>query len=254
MRRSGRTRLIAVLPLLLLLSSCTEPVVNLDEPEAVDSCQWLVPIAIELVNDYVYTLEEADLGATAGNPALLPDDILELNVRGHELDVRVADLDCDAVVINDAVVGAIEGLESDDPVVRVFLDSVRGGIVAPLLPTQGDWLFESGTVAGGELLPVEDHPVTLTIEHDSASGFAGCNGYFYPVTLADGVWKWIEGTQTVIEVTCVDEEGAELEQVMGVESAYLRGFELIAAYALQGETLVLTGDGVEFRFVRSAGD
>ena len=61
MKRSGRTGLIAVLPLLLVLTSCTEPVVNVQEPEEVDSCEWLVPVGIELVNDYVYTLEEVDL-------------------------------------------------------------------------------------------------------------------------------------------------------------------------------------------------
>ncbi|MDJ0663541.1 MAG: hypothetical protein QNJ75_03200 [Acidimicrobiia bacterium] len=254
MNRSGRTGLIAVLPLLLLSASCTDPVVNIEEPEEVDSCEWLVPVGIELVNDYVYTLEEVDLGATQGDPELLPEAIIALNLRGEELDKRVAELDCDAVIINDAIAVATAGIESDDPVIRVFLESVRGGIVAPLLPTQGDWVFQSGTIAGGELTPVPDHPITLTIERDSASGYGGCSGYYYPVQLADGLWSWAEGAQTITELICTDDDGEELADVMDAELTYIRAFELIATYALQGETLVLTGDGVELRYARSAGD
>lgn len=254
MKRSGRTGSIVVLPLLLFLASCTEPVVNVEQPEEVDSCEWLVPVGIELVNDYVYTLEEVDLGATQGDPEKLPEAIIALNLRGEELDRRVAELDCDAVVINDAIAVATAGLESDDPVIRVFLDSVRGGIVAPLLPTQGDWVFRSGTIAGGELLPVPDHQITLSIARDAASGFAGCNGYFYPVQLADGVWTWADGAQTITELLCTDADGQVRTDVMAAERTYIRGFELVAAYALEGETLVLTGDGVELRYSRSAGD
>ncbi len=254
MKQGGRTGLIAVLPLFLLLASCTEPVVNVDEPEEVDSCEWLVPVGIELVNDYVYTLQEVDLGATQGDPELLPEAIIALNLRGEELDRRVAELDCDAVIINDAIAVATAGLESDDPVIRVFLDSVRGGIVAPLLPTQGDWVFESGTVAGGEFLPASGHPITLNITHDAATGFAGCNGYFYPVQLADGLWSWADGAQTITELLCSDDDGQESTEVMNAERTYIRAFELVASYSLDGEVLVLTGDGVELRYVRSSGD
>jgi len=254
MRRSGRTGLIVVLPLVLLLASCTEPVVNVEEPEEVDSCEWLVPVGIELVNDYVYTLEEVDLGATRGDPELLPEAIIALNLRGEELDRRVAELGCDAVIINDAIAVATAGIESDDPVIRVFLESVRGGIVAPLLPTQGDWLFRSGTVAGGELAPMPGHAITLNIEQGAASGFAGCNGYYYPVRLANGIWTWAEGAQTITELLCTDDEGEELNDVMNAERTYIRAFELVASYALDGEELVLTGDGVELRYTRSTGD
>jgi heat shock protein HslJ len=195
-----------------------------------------------------------DLGATRGDPDLLPEAIIALNLRGEELDKRVAELDCDAVIINDAIAVATAGIESDDPVIRVFLDSVRGGIVAPLLPTQGDWVFQSGTVAGGEFLPVPGHPITLSITRDSASGFASCNGYFYPVRLADGVWTWAEGAQTLTELLCTDEDGQELTDVMNAERTYISAFELVASYSLAGEALVLAGDGIELRYVRSAGD
>ncbi len=251
MRRSGRTSLLAVLPLLLL--GCTDPVVNLEEPEEVETCEWLLPVAIELVNDYVYTLEDMTIGATGGDTDALPPEIVTLNARGEQLDSRAAELDCDIVLINEAVVAAIDGLESDDPVVRVFLESVRGGVIAPLLPTHGEWLLEIATIAGGTLVPLEEHPISLTLERDSASGFAGCNGYFYPVRLADGIWTWTEGAATITELACTDDVGATDAEVMRVEQAFVDAFELVAAYALDGDTLILTGDGVELRFARSAG-
>ena len=123
-----------------------------------------------------------------------------------------------------------------------------------MLPTQGEWVLESATVAGGILEPVADHPITLLVEREAASGFAGCNGYFYPVMLADGVWSWVEGAATITELLCVDENGVTRDDVMAIEDGFIRAFELVASYELVDEALVLAGDGVELRFVRSAGD
>lgn len=254
MRHSGRVVLIAVLPLFLFLTGCDTQVVNLEQPEEVDSCALLVPVGIELVNDYVYTMAEADLGATGGDPSLLPAPLVELNERGEELDARLRELDCDVVAINASIADATAGLQTDDPLIQVMLDSLRGGIVAPMLPTQGEWVLESATVAGGILEPVADHPITLLVEREAASGFAGCNGYFYPVMLADGVWSWVEGAATITELLCVDENGVTRDDVMAIEDGFIRAFELVASYELVDEALVLAGDGVELRFVRSAGD
>ena len=94
----------------------------------------------------------------------------------------------------------------------------------------------------------------MTLERDSASGFAGCNGYYYPVGLADGLWTFTEGTATITELLCVDEEGAEQSAVMRIESEFIGGLEQVVSYSLATDDLVLTGDGVELRFARSAGD
>lgn len=214
----------------------------------VDSCDQLVAVGIELVNDYVYSLEEADLGATQGDPDKLPAALVSLNIRGEELDARIVELDCDAVAINQAIVDATTGIESDDPVAAAFLESVRGGIVAPVLPTYGEWLLESGTVIGEPLAPIDGQPITLIIERDAASGFAGCNGYYYPVSLADGLWTWAEGTPSVTDLSCGDEPTAVIE----VEAEYLQGLAMVARYALVDGDLILTGDGVELRFVRDS--
>ena len=85
-----------------------------------------IPIGIELVNDYFYTLEETDLGPATLDPAAMPESIIALNARGADLDRRAVELGCDLDEINAAIVAATAGLESSDPVVNVFLDTVRG--------------------------------------------------------------------------------------------------------------------------------
>lgn len=238
-----------VLPLLLFAAGCLGPNVDLEQPLEVDTCDQLIEVGIELVNDYVYTLEETDIAATEGDPERLPTSLVSLNLRGEELDSRIVELDCDAVVINQAIVDATEGIESDDPIVAALLESVRGGIVSPILPTYGEWQLESGTVAGEALIPDPDHPITLIVERDAARGFAGCNGYYYPASFADGVWSWPEGTSTTTELACDDANG----EVAATELAYLAGLQRVAGYELIDATLVLTGDGVELRFVRDPG-
>lgn len=255
MKLSGRTITMTVLPLLLGAVACTGPVINTEEPEEVDSCEWLIPIGIELVNDYVYTLPEIDVGATGGDPSLLPPEIAELNARGADLDARAVELGCDSGTLNREIADATAGIESDDPIVEVFLESVRGGVVAPVLPVHGEWEFQSATVPSGELEPVTDHQITLIIDDTSASGYAGCNGYFYPVDLADGSWVWAEGTATITELSCIDEDGNERTQVMEIEAAFIEALARVGTYELtEGAVLVLSGDTVELRFLRSAGD
>lgn len=252
MRGSGRIVFTAVLPLLLFVSACTGPDFDVEAPLEVDSCDQLIEVGIELVNDYVYTLQETDLGETRGDPEQLPTPLVALNLRGEELDARIVELDCDAVAINQAVVDATAGLESDDPIVAALLESVRGGIVSPVLPTYGKWQLESGAVTAEPLALDPENPISLVIEREAVSGFAGCNGYFYPASLVDGVWSWPEGTATVTEQNCEDDDDSA--DVMATETAYLKGLEAVARYSLLDGTLILTGDGVELRFTRDAGE
>jgi len=249
MRGSGRIFLGVVLPLLLFAASCTGSKFDFEQPLDVDTCDQLIEVGIELVNDYVYTLEETDLAATEGDPERLPTSLVSLNLRGEELDARIVELDCDAVAINQAIVDATKGIESDDPIAAALLESVRGGIVSPILPTYGEWQLVSGAVAGEPLSPDPDHPITLIVERNAASGFAGCNGYYYPASFVDGVWSWPEGTPTTTELACEDANG----EVAATEQAYLAGLRMVAGYELIDATLVLTGDGVELRFVRDGG-
>jgi hypothetical protein len=117
-----------LLPLFFFGAACDDPVTVVveAEPEEVETCEWLIPIGIELVNDYFYTLEETDLGPATLDPAAMPESIIALNARGADLDSRAVELGCDLDEINAAIVAATAGLESSNPVVNVFLDTVRG--------------------------------------------------------------------------------------------------------------------------------
>lgn len=237
---------MGVLSLFVLFTACTDPVVNLEEPAEVDNCERLIPVGIELVNDYVYTLAETDLGATAGDAGLLPTSLVALNSRGQELDVRAADLNCDLDVLNRRIVESTAGIESDDPAVKAFLETVRGGVVAVASPIHGAWLLDSGLEA------VSGYPITLEIDEEAALGSAGCNGYYKPVVLSDGVWTWGEGAATITELMCLDDLGEPLTDVLSAEVAYMGAFDSVVAYSLDGDVLVLTGPAVELRYVRAS--
>ena len=254
MNGSGRRSTKWLLPLLLLLAACTEPVVVIEEPAEVETCEWLIPVGIELVNDYVYTLAETDVGAARGDATQLPTSILALNARGEELDRRAAELECDLGELNEAISNATEGIDSTDPVVRVFLETVRRGAIGASSEQFGVWVFVEGTVGEAVLAPVDGAPITLMIDGVSAGGETGCNSYYYPVSLNRGAWSWDEGSATITELPCLDDEGAEDSAVMGAEEAYVAAFELITAYTVDGDTLVLTGTDIRLRYIRSDGE
>lgn len=129
MNSSGRKLWLRFLPLLVLLAACTDPAVVIDEAADVDTCEWLIPVGIELVNDYVDTLPETDINAAVDDPDLLPTPIVALNARGAELDRRAVELSCNIEELNAAIAEATASIESSDPVVQVFLETVRAGVV-----------------------------------------------------------------------------------------------------------------------------
>jgi hypothetical protein len=253
MRSSGRKTFGGLLPLLLLLAGCTEPVVELEEPAAVESCEWLVPVGIELVNDYVYTLEESDLGATGADPALLPSSLVALNARGEELDRRAAELDCDLAEINAAIVAATAGIESEDPEVKFFLETVRSGVVERS-GLYGEWLLIEGTMGGSPVAPLPDWPATLLVDEEAAQGSSGCNGYYFPLLTEDGEWVPDDTrSATSTELMCVDEAGAPNTALADFERTYLLMLETIDDYIVAGDTLTLYGPDVELRYTRRPG-
>jgi hypothetical protein len=68
------------------------------------------------------------------------------------------------------------------------------------------------------------------------------------------VWSWPEGTATVTELLCETGDEEDSVDVMATETAYLAGLEAVARYTLTEGTLILTGDGVELRFIRDSGE
>lgn len=249
---------MGVLPLLLFLSACTDPVINLEEPAEVETCDWLIPVGIELVNDYVYTLLETDLGVTGGDPAGLPTSLIALNLRGQELDVRADQLECDLDVLNQAIVEATAGIDSDDPVVQTFLETVRGGVVS-VTPVYGEWRFVDGVMAGVPVTFVPAFPILLTIDVDAIRSEAGCNVYGYPVNLDGGRLEWVDGPVTITDALCLNDDGTRNTALIDTEEAYVQALLTIDGYSVEGFSLTLTGPEVELRFISetqpdSAGD
>jgi hypothetical protein len=245
----GRTYLTALLlPLALVVTGCTEPVVVIEEPEEVETCEWLIPIGIELVNDYFYTLQQVDLGPSQGDQALLPDEVLALNARGANLDERAAELDCSLEDINKAVAAATVGLESTDPVVSAFLETIRSGVATPASgdgPPSGTWELATGMTADGGLEPAEEQAITLVVDGDGVGrGSTGCSQYTLTGVAAAGTWP-IEG----IEVTAEPCPSTAYEVA---QEAYLDALLSVRDYAVEADLLILTGStdsGVELRFV-----
>lgn len=245
MKCSGRRASKALLPLFLFATACTKPVVYVEEVAEVETCERLVPVGIELVNDYVYTLEETDLGPTGGDPDKLPASLIALNARGEDLDRRAAELDCDVVELNAAVAEATAGLESSDPVVQALLETVRSGVVAipggGALP--GEWVFVEGASDGAAIEPAPGQAITLTIDETGvASGSTGCGEYDRIGSAEGGLWY-----NEALEQTAGACPSAAYAQA---EDAYVVALSAVEGYVVEGDDLVLSGPGVELTYSR----
>ncbi len=113
--------------------------------------------------------------------------------------------------------------------------SAPGGTV----DATGAWRLVEGTVGGAPILLDDQWPVTLTIEGTQIGGRAACNGYGGRVVVEGGVVRFGEIGRELI--------GCEAP-VMATESAFLQGLEGVRQASMDGEILVLAGDGVGLRF------
>jgi hypothetical protein len=247
MNGSGRRSITGLLPLLLMLAACTEPVVVIEEPAAVETCERLIPVGIELVNDYVYTLEETDVGAAGGDASQLPTSIMALNARGEELDRRAAELECGLDELNQAIIGATEGITSSDPVVQVLLETIRRGVVGGRKgagSAVGEWQFVEGSVFDEPILLAPEQTITLVVDDNGiGSGSTGCNEYTIGPAAAAGVWP-VQGF-VVTDGPCPSASHA------AGQDAYLDAFLLVTEYVVGDESLELSGPSVNLYFSRT---
>ena len=107
----------------------------------------------------------------------------------------------------------------------------------------GPWQLVAGTVGGSAFTLPPDAPITLVVEGSEVSGRSACNQYFGEFTIVDGAVTLggLGGTEMACE-----------EPIMSLEAAYLSGLAKVESARMDGETLVLTGEGVELRFERPA--
>lgn len=107
------------------------------------------------------------------------------------------------------------------------------------LTMDGAWVLTAATVDGATLLLDDQYRVTLTIDGSEISGRAACNSYGGAVSIGEGTFSAGELVQT--EMAC---EPA----VMDIESAFMKGLVGVTGWARSGETVSLTGEGVEYTF------
>ena len=124
-------------------------------------------------------------------------------------------------------------------VVTAFLLAGCGEPAEPA-SIEGAWQLDAGTLDGDPIPFVDGFPFTLTIDAETASGTAACNGYGGSYTTEDGGITFSEFGATAM--ACVPEE------TMASESAYLEALTRATTVTVTADTLTLTGDGVELSF------
>lgn len=102
-----------------------------------ESCDDLVEVGVLFVRNMVHVLEAGvPIGVLTGEEEA-PPEVDALEEVGRELDARVARLGCVVGDLNAEIVAEVEDIESDEPVVALFLDIVRSGVIDPLPPSTG---------------------------------------------------------------------------------------------------------------------
>jgi heat shock protein HslJ len=108
---------------------------------------------------------------------------------------------------------------------------------------EGSWDLTSGTVDGKPLPMVDSAPITLVFDQDGVGGRAACNQYF-------GQFE-VNGDSITITGLGQTEMGCD-PAIMDSEAAYLAALARADTITIDGDTLLLEGEGVELSFERSA--
>lgn len=127
--------------------------------------------------------------------------------------------------------------------------SSDGGVTAepapaPSGPRDGDWTLLRGSGPDGPLALVTGSPVTLTLKGSELSGRAACNSYGGSARVTDT--GFVPGEIAATQMACAD------PAVMALESGYLGALRAVRTASLDGDRLVLRGDGVVLVLTRQA--
>ncbi len=132
-RRSeaGARWVVLALAGVVLFGACSSP--EPPPPQEVESCGGLVEVGVGYVDRMLVALEGQSLDVVTGEVEP-PPDIAELQQLGRDLDLRAARLGCDPGELNTAINDEIADYESEDPIIAIFLEVVRNGVVGELPP------------------------------------------------------------------------------------------------------------------------
>ena len=109
------------------------PPPTVEEVQEVDKCDDLVEVGVLFIENMIQALElSPSIGVLTGEDEP-PEEIAFLQDVGRELDARVARLGCSVSQLNTEIAAEVEAIESNDPVVALFLEIVRSGVIS-LLP------------------------------------------------------------------------------------------------------------------------
>jgi heat shock protein HslJ len=103
----------------------------------------------------------------------------------------------------------------------------------------GMWTLTRGTHDGAAITPIPGSAVTLSIDGTDVGGTAACNQYGGTIERDGGSISI--GALSMTEMACA-------EPIMALESAYLAALPLVTGATRVGDTLTLTGPGVELEY------
>lgn len=107
----------------------------------------------------------------------------------------------------------------------------------------GEWRLTRGTNARAAIPIVPGADITLVVDGSTVSGRSACNTYGGQVVVKDGVVQF--GDLFMTEMACA-------EPIMASEAAYHAALAAVRAASRDGDTLTLTGPGVELVFTKVA--
>ncbi len=105
---------------------------TLEEVQEVESCDDLIEVGELFVRNMVQALEAGLPIDVLRGEAPTPPEVDDLRAIGRELDERAGRLDCVIAELNRAIVQEVDDIESEEPVVALFLEIVRSGVIDPL--------------------------------------------------------------------------------------------------------------------------
>jgi len=106
--------------------------------------------------------------------------------------------------------------------------------------TAGAWQLEAGSLDGRPVPIVAENRITMTVDANGVSGTAACNHYGGRLESSGPSFKVIEVSSTAM--------GCEAP-IAASEAAFLQALGRVASATRAGDRLLLSGPGVELRFV-----
>jgi len=128
------TGLVAWVVAALMLAACTSAP-PLPDPVAVETCDELEDVGVQLVAAWVHVVDQIPFDAVVADPPV--PEVAELARIGGELDATASRLGCDAAELNSAIRERVLGegdIQPGTPMGELLLELVGEGVIGTLPP------------------------------------------------------------------------------------------------------------------------